>query len=113
MRTDDLIGYSLNKWKGKTINGVLVSDNPTTAELESIVHHYEADGYIVDLDTYNSYTTDKQIVNIMQYEFAENEERRKIKLIDRKYIALLSVEFDDKMKKIKTTRSKNKIETTL
>jgi hypothetical protein len=114
LKQDELNEYVLDKWAGETINGVTISSEPTLQELQDTIHHYDVDGYIVDLNTYTSSTSlDKQVISVYEYEQLENESRRDIKLLDRKYLSLLQLEFEDKLKKIKVARSKNKIETSL
>jgi hypothetical protein len=114
LKQDELNEYVLDKWAGETINGVTISSEPTLQELQDTIHHYDVDGYIVDLNTYTSSTSlDKQVISVYEYEQLENESRRDIKLLDRKYLSLLQLEFEDKLKKIKVARNKNKIETSL
>jgi len=112
MTATKLLEYSLTKWAGKTINGVTISDNPTESELDAI-HHYEVDGYIVDLATYNASAQNKSAVSIIDYERNENEERRIIRLLDNNYLTFLVKEYEDYTKQLKISRKKNKVETSL
>lgn len=77
--------------------------------LGSVIHHYEdGEGFVVDLETYTVISdSDKKIVDVFAFEQSENERRRKIKLLSRKFLQGISEEFEQTFKTLKSARRNN------
>ena len=104
MKTQELHEYMQRKWAGKTLDGKTFSAYPSTAELGSIIHHYEVDGYIVDRETFNAWAGEnKKAVSVFEYEFLENETRRQVKLLDRIYVPRILSDFRTLMREARLT----------
>jgi len=82
-------------------------DEPFT--LQSVLHHYEdGDGDWLDQASYLASTDmGKKEVSVFDYEFQENEKRRSVKLLSRKFLVDISKEFEDSLKSVKSLRKES------
>lgn len=71
-------------------------------EFVDLAHHYEdGDGDYIDLDTYKTLADDnKKIVSYYQWEERENDRRRRVKLLDRRYLTQFVIEQEDLIKNV-------------
>lgn len=88
-------------------------ENPFT--LQSQLHHYEdGEGYWLDQASYMASTDlSKKEVSVFDFEYQENENRRSVKLLSRKFLVDISKEFEDSMKSIKSLRKESLIKSIL
>lgn len=77
-----------------------------SAELHSHIHHYEdAGGVYIDYETYETLPDSyKKAVSIYEFEEDNNENKRAIKLISKKYLQQITREFNSRLQDVKNTR---------
>lgn len=76
--------------------------NLTFEQSLSTIHHYEdADKDIIDLNTYNIIPEPKYIKYVYDYEFEENEKKRRVKLVSRSYLKTINNNFENIIRKYK------------
>lgn len=95
---DDFQSYLLAKYN----NGMTLTTPETIyAYIQSTVHHYETlpDGLIIDVATYNSLPpTARKAVSIYDWEDAQNESLRTVKLLSNTVVQDLLAQFKKAMK---------------
>lgn len=97
--------YDFPLTDGQLEDFIIGEYNMDIFEAQSTVHHYEdADGYIVDEQTYITDIANSRAVSIYQYEFERNENKRVVKLISREYTQQIVKEFEEKMRSVKKAR---------
>ena len=78
----------------------------TYAQMFSTIHHYEdADGDIIDLTTYMLNPSACTVVYVYDYEYGINENKRRIKLISKKYTQQLISELQNSLSVIIQNRA--------
>lgn len=96
LRDDELESYIKAKY------------NLTFEESLITTHHYEdADGDIIDLETYTNIPEPKYIKSVYDYELSENEKKRKIKLISKAYLSTINSNFENISRKYKESLKNN------
>lgn len=76
----------------------------------STIHHYEdGNGFIHDLESWNLIPEPKRAVSIYDYEFEQNEDKRKIKLISKQYLPQILLEYEVLVKTINNNREISKV----
>lgn len=80
--------------------------NMTIEEASQTLKQYElSDNIVVDVDTYTDTVDDGKIaLSIFDFELRQNERKRKIKLLSKKYLNEANKELRDKLTIIKTAR---------
>ena len=83
------------------------TDNPYS--LQSVIHHYEdSEGFVIDYDAYTSSgDPGNRSVSVFDEEFEQNESRRQVKLLSRKFLQDINEEFEQNFKDIKQMRKTN------
>ncbi len=78
----------------------------TVYDLQSTLHHYEdSDGATIDLETYTNISDPgKKQVSIFDFGVEQNEMRRSVKLISKRFLQQINEEFDEKIKELKKAR---------
>lgn len=92
MTTENLIATIQTKYGSNAVDGLTFA--------RTTVHHYEDNfGNPIDLTTYNALPdTQRTTIHIYDWEVSQNEAKRNIRLLDKRFVDQIDAEMDEIMK---------------